>query len=96
MDMTSSRKRPRTVDSSDDEDAEARRKLAPATPSVESDTSNDSSDSQLSSASHFTQESSATSDSTATSTATKETLVNAENPPCHLQKPSRHACCSCP
>ncbi|KAL3243471.1 hypothetical protein MRX96_020535 [Rhipicephalus microplus] len=66
MDMSASRKRPRSQDSSDDE-ADTRRKLAQGNPQGESDSSADSSDSRLSYDSQHTEDSI---DSSASSTTT--------------------------
>ncbi|KAH8019431.1 hypothetical protein HPB51_019404 [Rhipicephalus microplus] len=77
MDMSSSRKRPHPPDSSDDE-ADTRRKLVPAPPQGESDTSADSSDSLLSFDSQCTED---FIDSSASSTTTGVASVIQVDPP---------------
>ncbi|KAL1418080.1 hypothetical protein MTO96_005838 [Rhipicephalus appendiculatus] len=71
MDISSSRKHPRPEDSSDDE-ADAPRKLIPADPSAQDDSSNDSSGFLLSSESDTSKDSTATTDTSSTSTTTAD------------------------
>ncbi|KAH8026456.1 hypothetical protein HPB51_020566 [Rhipicephalus microplus] len=77
MDMSTSRKRPRTQDSSDDE-ADTRRKLVPANPQGESDTSADSSDSRLSFDFQYTEDS--TDSSTSSTTIGVASVIQVDPP----------------